>query len=192
MQFRSAQVDWIDIGPAYHRVSGWWQLIFFFEFSPLPTLGEMVHPIWLALIFWGLGWNHQLGMLTLFMSITGGLSWIDALEALTSFSFFALTFFVIYIVPWIFWQISEFFHEKKPAFKEAKPLHHVTMGVDVIISASSYIIYIYLPSASRWEERGRTRVTQKISCDLWLAPRWRFLWLRILHATSSCAENTRL
>ena len=34
------------------------------------------------------------------MSITGGLSWIDALEALTDFSFFALTFFVIYIVPW--------------------------------------------------------------------------------------------
>jgi len=41
-------------------------------------------------------------MLTLFMSITGGLSWIDALEALTSFSFFALTFFVIYIVITVF------------------------------------------------------------------------------------------
>ena len=44
--------------------------------------------------------NVPQSMLTLFMSITGGLSWIDALEALTNFSVFALSFFVIYIVSW--------------------------------------------------------------------------------------------
>eukprot|EP00435_Cladocopium_sp_Y103_P071520 s7_g37.t1 len=46
--------------------------------------------------------NVPQSMLTLFMSITGGLSWIDALEALTNFSVFALSFFVIYIVLTVF------------------------------------------------------------------------------------------
>lgn len=63
----------------------------------------MFSPILTVRLIFQMGWFHSQppGMLTLFMSITGGLSWIDALEALTSFSFFALTFFVIYIVSWL-------------------------------------------------------------------------------------------
>ena len=84
---------------------GWWRCFsyIFLECSPR-KLGEENEPILTVRHIFQMGWFHSTqppGMLTLFMSITGGLSWIDALEALTSFSFFALTFFVIYIVPWL-------------------------------------------------------------------------------------------
>ena len=109
MQFHFVRVVWIDIGPAYRRVSGSWVggnvfQIFFWNVHPEKLGGRCSHPFWRFAIFFRWVQTHSTqppGMLTLFMSITGGLSWIDALEALTSFSFFALTFFVIYIVPWL-------------------------------------------------------------------------------------------
>lgn len=58
-----------------------------------PECGSQVDKYWS---------NVSQSMLTLFMSITGGLSWIDALEALTNSSVFALSFFVIYIVISVF------------------------------------------------------------------------------------------
>ena len=89
------QSIWVLGGDVFH--------IFFGMFTP-KNWGKMFSSILTVRLIFQMGWFHSTqptGMLTLFMSITGGLSWIDALEALTSFSFFALTFFVIYIVSWL-------------------------------------------------------------------------------------------
>ncbi|CAJ1347136.1 unnamed protein product [Effrenium voratum] len=61
--------------------------------NAVPVCGEILSKYWS---------NIVQSMLTLFMAITGGISWIEALEPLQTISFFAVLFFIFYIIVTVF------------------------------------------------------------------------------------------